>query len=310
MSGNLYYHHGRFPVAGGVLPDAVTAYRLYGDPSKPCIVFPTCYGGRLERQEYMIGPGKALDTDEYFVVTIALFSNGEPVPYNGPYFPDVSYEDNIRAQRALLVDHLHITKIFSVIGFSMGGQQVDRRSNSPVPSFLEGPKAALIASKDFNEGHYTSTPQHGIRAFARVYSAWAYGQAWYRQHNHLFSGKYSNLNSFIREEWEQRYVSSWDANDMLFLLRTLQNGDVSQIRDGGDLERCLKSIKAKMLVMPCKTDLYFTPEDCEYEVGLLEEGMGRLEVIESIWGHVAGGGADLEDLSFMTSRIKEFFAER
>ena len=43
-------------------------------------------------------------------------------------------------------------------------------------SFLEGPKAALIASKDFNNGHYTSTPQHGIRAFARVYSAWAYGQ--------------------------------------------------------------------------------------------------------------------------------------
>lgn len=43
-------------------------------------------------------------------------------------------------------------------------------------SFLEGPKAALVASKDFNDGHYASTPQHGIRAFGRVYSAWAYGQ--------------------------------------------------------------------------------------------------------------------------------------
>ena len=42
------YHHGRFRVAGGVLPDAVTAYCTYGDPANPCIVFPTCYGGRLD----------------------------------------------------------------------------------------------------------------------------------------------------------------------------------------------------------------------------------------------------------------------
>jgi hypothetical protein len=34
----------------------------------------------------------------------------------------------------------------------------------------------MLASKDFDDGHYKSTPQHGIRAFARVYSAWAYGQ--------------------------------------------------------------------------------------------------------------------------------------
>ena len=43
-------------------------------------------------------------------------------------------------------------------------------------SFLEGPKAALVASKDFEDGHYRESPQHGIRAFARVYCAWAYGQ--------------------------------------------------------------------------------------------------------------------------------------
>ena len=43
-----YYHHGRFRVAGGVLPDAVTAYRTYGEPKNPCIVFPTCYGGKLD----------------------------------------------------------------------------------------------------------------------------------------------------------------------------------------------------------------------------------------------------------------------
>ena len=43
-------------------------------------------------------------------------------------------------------------------------------------SFLEGPKAALVNSADYENGHYTKDPQRGIRAFGRVYSAWAYGQ--------------------------------------------------------------------------------------------------------------------------------------
>ena len=67
------------------------------------------------------------------------------MPYNGPYFPTVTYEDNMcvktslrllvraehllcnlpsRAQYAVLVKKLKISKIFCVIGLSMGGQQV------------------------------------------------------------------------------------------------------------------------------------------------------------------------------------------
>lgn len=65
------------------------------------------------------------------------------------------------------------------------------------------------------------------------------------------------MNSWLAENWEGRYVTDWDANDMLALLNTWQNGDISQVRDGGDLEAALKSIKAKGLIMPCKTDLYF-----------------------------------------------------
>ena len=51
---------------------------------------------------------------------------------------------------------------------------------------------------------------------------------------HLYDGKYADLDSFIREEWEQAFVQYWDANDMLALLRTWQTGDVSRVRHGGD----------------------------------------------------------------------------
>lgn len=70
-------------------------------------------------------------------------------------------------------------------------------------------------------------------------------------------GRYTDLDSFLREEWEAGFLTGWDANDMLALLRTWQTGDVSLVRDGGDYESCLKGITARGLVMPCKTDLYF-----------------------------------------------------
>ncbi|OJT10960.1 Homoserine O-acetyltransferase [Trametes pubescens] len=328
-----YHHHGRFKVTGGVLPDAVTAYQTYGNVSNPCIVFPTCYGAKLGlgSQSYLVGEGKALDPSKYFIVTFALFCNGEssspsntPPPYNGPYFPAISYEDNIRAQHAVL-RHLGVEKVYCVVGFSMGGQQayhwatvypeiVERfvaicssaRTSPHNKCFLEGPKAALKAGRDFNDGHYTSTPQVAIRAFARAYCAWAYGQAWFRGHLYEMGGLYPTLDAFMREGWEGRYVANWDANDMLALLDTWQRGDVSSVRDGGDFVGCLGAIKAKGLIMPCKTDLYFCPEDSANEVSMLKNA--ELVIIDSVWGHVAGGGANPTDVAFITKKIQEFLA--
>ncbi|KAI0266680.1 homoserine acetyltransferase [Gloeopeniophorella convolvens] len=324
-----YYEHGRFRVAGGVLPNAVTAYRTYGSPNNPCIVFPTCYGGRLDSQSYMIGPDKALNPEKYYIVTFALFSNGESSspsntrpPYNGPYFPAISYEDNIRAQHAVLTNKLGVTKIFSVIGFSMGGQQayywpvmypdmVERtvvlcgsaRTSPHNQCFIEGPKTALLVSKDFHDGHYTSTPQHGIRAFGRVYSAWAYGQT-------VSTPPYDSLNSFLREEWEAGFLEpAWDANDMVTLINTWQAGDVSRVRHGGDLAACLGDVRARALIMPCKNDLYFPPEDSEIELSLLTNARAELVVIDSDWGHMAGGGSNAEDDAFIKAAVLKFFAE-
>lgn len=65
------------------------------------------------------------------------------------------------------------------------------------------------------------------------------------------------MESFIREAWEGRFVANWDANDMLALLETWQRGDISIVRDGGDLANSLRAITAQALIMPCKTDLYF-----------------------------------------------------
>jgi homoserine acetyltransferase len=69
--------------------------------------------------------------------------------------------------------------------------------------------------------------------------------------------RYADLDTFLREEWEAGFLTAWDANDMLTLFHTWQTGDVSKIRHGGDLGKCLSEVKAKGLIMPSKTDLYF-----------------------------------------------------
>ncbi|KAF8556368.1 alpha beta hydrolase fold protein [Imleria badia] len=334
MSGrNLqYYHHGRFKVAGGVLPDAITAYQIFGDPSKPCVVNPTYYGGKLSlgALDALIGVGKVLDPSKYYIVTFALFCNGEssspsntPPPYNGPYFPEISYEDNIRAQYAVLTKVLGVKKVHCVVGFSMGGQQayhwatvypdfVDKiavvvsaaRTSMHNRCILEGPKAALVASKDFKDGHYTSPPHHGMRAFGRVLLAWVYSQTWFRDRNYLMGGQYPDLLSFIRGEGESNWVQNWDANDMLHLLNTWQNGDISQVRDNGDYEKALRSIKAEVLLLPSKTDLFFAPEDSEIELSFLQRG--TLMRVDTNWGH--GSSQNQSDVDFISTQIGKFLA--
>ena len=70
--------------------------------------------------------------------------------------------------------------------------------------------------------------------------------------------RYASLNDFLREDWEAGFLNGWDANDLLTLLKTWQMADISHIRDGGGIANCLGAIKARGLIMPCKTDLYFT----------------------------------------------------
>lgn len=74
---------------------------------------------------------------------------------------------------------------------------------------------------------------------------------------YTYSFRYPDLASFLRERWEDRFLQNWDANDLIVLLHTWQRGDISKIKDGGDLQACLSKISAKGLIMPSKTDLYF-----------------------------------------------------
>ena len=147
----------------------------------------------------MIGPGKPVDTDRYFVITSNVLggcmgSSGpkRPDPKTGkPYgvdFPVITIGDMVKAQ-ARLVDHLGIDTLFAVIGGSMGGMQVlewavkfkDRvfaalpiataaRHSSQNIAFHEVGRQAVMADPDWVGGTYLEEgrrPEKGL-AVARV----------------------------------------------------------------------------------------------------------------------------------------------
>ena len=98
-----------------------------------------------------------------------------------------------------------------------------------------------------------------------------------------------------------------DANDLVAMLSTWQSTDISaNPLYEGDFIGALAAIKARAIVMPCRTDLYFPPEDSEIEVAHMPDA--ELRIIPSIWGHMAGGGLNPADAAFIDIALGDLLA--
>ncbi|WP_020067695.1 hypothetical protein [Paraburkholderia caledonica] len=118
---------------------------------------------------------------------------------------------------------------------------------------------------------------------------------------------YGSLEDFITHFWEGDFLKK-DANNILSMMRSWQYADISaNSLYQGDFDRALGSITARAIVMPGRTDLYFPPEDSEYEVSKMPNAL--LRPIESVWGHFAGGpAANPVDVKFIDDAVREILA--
>ena len=150
--------------------------------------------GRPGWWELMVGPGRPLDTNRYFVLCVNVIGgcmgSSGPKEINpatgkpwGLSFPIVTIADMVRAQR-LVIDHLGIEKLFCVTGGSMGGMQAlqwaasyPERVHAAVPiataayhtaqniAFHEVGRQAIMADPDWDEGNYLESgkvPRRGL----------------------------------------------------------------------------------------------------------------------------------------------------
>lgn len=320
--------------SGMTLRDAKLAYKTYGTLNANrdnVIVFPTFYGGTHINNEGIIGPGVTLNPDKYFIIVPNMFGNGfssspsnTPSPMDRAGFPNVTLYDNVTLQHRLVTEKFGIEQIALVCGFSMGAQQtfhwgamfpdmVERilpwcgsaKTSNHNKVFLEGVKAAITTDAAWNGGWYDSQPTKGLRAMARVYSGWVVSQAFYREEEYLKADA-SSLEDYLVMQEGRRLAG--DANNFLAMLWSWYNADISaNPLYGGDFENALAGIKAKAIVMPCRTDLYFPPEDSENEVSHMPNA--ELRPIPSIWGHSAGSpGGNPVDNEFVDAALSELLA--
>ncbi|MDM7971303.1 MAG: alpha/beta fold hydrolase [Paracoccaceae bacterium] len=302
---------------GMTLPRAKLVYKTYGrlaQDKSNVILYPTSYGAQHHDTEWLIGPGRVLDPDDWFIIIPNMFGNGlssSPSTLEPPFGPERSplftHWDNVHAQRRLLAEVFGIEHLALIYGWSMGAQQAlhwgaifpdqvaricavcgSARTSIHNRVFLEGVRATLTGDPAWTGTHFTAHPTRGLRAMGRVYAGWAMSQAFYREKLYETVG-FTSLEDFLVRSWEANFLRR-DAHDLLASLETWLASDISDNAIyNGDLERALGAITARSIIMPSRTDLYFTPEDSALETAMMPHAEYR--PIESIWGHRAGNPA-------------------
>ena len=301
---------------GGTLKQARIVWKTYGTLSPKrdnVILYPTSYGAHHTDIDWLVDVRHCLDPSRYFIVIPNMLTNGlSSSPSNTPDFPEVTTYDNVMLQRQMLLELFAIDRLKLVYGWSMGAQQayhwgalfgeaverivVNCGSAKTAPHnfvFLEGIRTTLQAA---------ATPQQGLRAMGRIYAGWALSQTFYRREMWRGLG-FASLEDFLVRSWEANFLRR-DLHDLLAQLFTWQHGDISA-NDlyRGDLQMALAGIKAKVLLMPSATDLYFQTDDNREELPYLK--YGKLAEIPSVWGHRAGNPRDNpEDAAFIDAQVE------
>lgn len=249
-----------------------------------------------------IGPGKPIDTNRFFVVSLNNLGgcNGSTGPMSlnpdtdrpyGPDFPVITVADWVHSQ-ARLADHLGITQWAAVVGGSLGGMQAlqwsltypDRLRHAVVIAstprltaqniaFNEVARKAITSDPDFHNGRYQdygTLPRRGLM-LARMVGHITYlsdasmGEKFGRElRDQAF--KFGYDVEFQVESYLQyqgeRFSESFDANTYLLMTRALDYFDPAYDFDN-NLSEALKQARCEFLVLSFSTDWRFTPARSE-----------------------------------------------
>jgi homoserine O-acetyltransferase/O-succinyltransferase len=319
--------------SGATLADYTLVYETYGrlnaDRSNAVLV---CHAlnashhvagtdaqGNLGWWDNLVGPGKPLDTDRFFVIGInnlgSCFGSTGPMHINpangkawGAAFPLLTVEDWVDAQ-ARLVSRLGIVQLAAVIGGSLGGMQAldwtlrhpDRVRHcigvATAPNlsaeniaFNEIARRAIITDPEFHGGHYYEhgvVPERGLR-IARMIGHVTYlsddmmGAKFGRK---LRDGAISyDFDVEFEIESYLRYQGDkfskyFDANTYLLITRALDYFDPAAAH-GGDLTKTFADVRAKFLLISFTTDWRFSPARSRELVKALVDGRHRVSYAE------------------------------
>ena len=273
----------------------------------------------------LIGPGRALDTDRYFVVCSNVLGGcqGTTGPADldpaggrryGPRFPVVTVRDMVRVQ-ARLADHLGIGRWLAVIGGSMGGMQVlewavmyPQRVRSILPlatcaaasaqqiAWSAVQRLAIASDPGWFDGDYYDKPEGpwmGL-AVARQIAQVTYrsGESFERRFGRQMydpAGAFDLWGRFQMESYldhhGQKLVRRFDANSYVVLNRSMDLHDIGRGRGG--TVAALGRVRVPVLTASIASDRLYPPhEQQELHDGIVAAGGDcRRVMLESDEGH-------------------------
>jgi homoserine O-acetyltransferase len=247
--------------------------------------------------DVMVGPGKGIDTDKYFVICSNFLGgcSGTTGPSsinpatNMPYgleFPIITIADMVKVQK-LLLDKLGINGLLAVIGGSIGGMQVLQWSIA-YPDFVKAAipiattthlgaqsiafdavgRNAILADSNFAQGQYTNGngPDRGL-AIARMIGHITYlseqgmREKFGRELRNSHSYSYDFNSEFSVETYldhqGQSFVGRFDANSYLYITKAADYFDLG--KDYGSLKNAFANTRSRFLVISFSSDWLFTP---------------------------------------------------
>lgn len=273
----------------------------------------------------MIGPGKAFDTNQYFIICSNVLGGCKgstgPVSLNPatgqPYaldFPMMTVQDMARCQKRL-VEHLGVAQLLAVAGGSMGGMQVlawmtmyPDMLKSAIPiattikhspqqiAFNEVGRQAIMADPHWNGGRYygKTLPAKGL-AVARMighitYMSDASMEEKFGRHRKMTGEPFKFTTDFEVEGYlnyrGDAFVKRFDANSYLYISKAMDYFDASR---GKPFQKAISDLKAKVLVMAFKSDwLYPAYQSQEIVKACKRAGIEATYCeIDSTYGHDA-----------------------
>lgn len=295
----------------------------------------------------MIGPGRAFDTNKYFVISSNVIggckgSTGPSSinPATGRQyaldFPTVTINDMADAQKRL-IDHMGIDKLLTAVGGSMGGMlalswlvRYPDRIRSAIPiataikhgpqqiAFNEVGRQAIMADPNWNSGNYYGgpLPAKGL-AVARMIGHITYmsdlsmEEKFGRQRkNGTEPFKFTadyEVEGYLRYRGDS-FVKRFDANSYLYITKAMDNFDATQWRP---LQDSLQGLKTKVLVIAFKSDwLYPAYQSKEIVKACKRSGIETTYCeVDSTYGHDAFLLEIDEETHLISHFLKKVFHE-
>ena len=318
--------------SGQVIRDFVMSYVVHGTFNAArdnAILALSAVGANHHRLDFLIGPGRALDTSQYCVIAVDAIGNGlSTSPSNsssqsGMRFPSFVIRDMVHSQHRLLAEVLGVTKLFAVCGASMGGMQALQwavshpagvqhcvamtpmaRTAPWARAVNEATRRTLMADPAWNGREFTGPVTRGWEAWAVI------SRVLINRTPDAIGSDYPEpaaLHAWLGRITDEVLENGFDATDWLYQTRAYDAHDVGTTPGhGGDTNSALQSIRARTLVLAPPLDLYNPTSAAREAAAAIPDA--RFVEIPSMQGHQAASGLKEAEAEFLNRQIAMFLA--